>query len=188
MSELCMSKYLCSDTGVTPLDALSSTAEDVSSQSSSVSSAMTWRSPGRGWTARAAGPVRPRSRRAPSRRSRRGRRAAHGSGAGTAWWWSWRRCRRGRLARRGDLVAPAVRAVRRCTRRPGPTRGSAVGRARAVSSSTSAIRRAGDEGAPAATTLRAPAGAAICSSVPQAWHDGQRPTHCADCCPHSAHR
>jgi hypothetical protein len=48
MSELCMSKYLWSDTGVAPLDVLSSTAEDVSSQSSSVSSAITWWLVGRG--------------------------------------------------------------------------------------------------------------------------------------------
>ena len=33
-----------------------------------------------------------------------------------------------------------------------------------------------------------PRRAATCSSVPHAWHDGQRPTHCAVCCPHSAQR
>ena len=87
--------------------------------------------------------------------------------------------------------SPASSTTAPGTSPPPSTRSSSatpVGRARAVSSSTSAIRRAGDDGAPAATTLRAPAGAAICSSVPQAWHDGHRPTHCADCCPHSAQR
>ena len=86
--------------------------------------------------------------------------------------------------------SPASSTTAPGTRPPPSTRSSSatpVGRARAVSSSTSAIRRAGDDGAPAATRL-GPAAAATCSNVPHAWHDGQRPTHWAACCPHSAQR
>ena len=87
---------------------------------------------------------------------------------------------------------PAARPSRGPGRRPS-TRSSSdtpVGRARAESSATSPIRRAGAVGAPAATLVRTGAGAtgAACSRVPHAWQDGQRPTHCAAWCPHSAQR
>ncbi len=61
-------------------------------------------------------------------------------------------------------------------------------RARAASMSTSAIGRAGADGAPAAILASAARGTPTSSSVPQAWHSWHRPYHFADSLPHSAQR
>ena len=87
--------------------------------------------------------------------------------------------------------SPASSTTAPGTRPPPSTRSSSdtpVGRARAVSSATSAMRRAGVAGAPAATRLRAGRAGAVSTSVPHVWHDGQRPTHWAVRCSQAVQR
>ena len=65
-----------------------------------------------------------------------------------------------------------------------------LGRRPAASVSMSVIARA-VRAAPIVTGVRArstPVGAAISSTVPQAWHSPQRPTHLAAVQPHSVQR
>src|SRR5690625_1646932 len=95
-------------------------------------------------------------------------------------------------SRRVDLPAPGSPATR--TTAPGtlppprtrPGARTPVARARAVSTSTSAIGWAATTGRAAAAvrTVVAPASA----TVPQAWHSPQRPTHLAVVQPHSEQR
>src|SRR6478672_6135508 len=84
--------------------------------------------------------------------------------------------------------SPASRMTAPGTRPPPSTRSSSstpVGRKAAVVASTSAIRRAGSTTVVAAV-VRATA-VPVSSTVPQAWHSPQRPTHLAVVQPHSAH-
>ena len=79
--------------------------------------------------------------------------------------------------------SPASSTTAPGTSPPPSTRSSSetpVFRARATSTSTSAMGRAGADGAPAAILANAARGTPISSSVPHAWHSWQRPYHLAD--------
>lgn len=85
--------------------------------------------------------------------------------------------------------SPATSTTAPGTRPPPSTRsssGTPVGRAVACLPSTCAMGRAELVTRPGAVVRTA--GAPYSSTVPQAWHSGQRPSHFAVCQPHSVHR
>ena len=85
--------------------------------------------------------------------------------------------------------SPASSTTAPGTSPPPSTRSSSstpVGTARAASTSTWPIGRAGVLTGPAAVVRTA--GADVSSTVPQAWHSPHRPTHLVVAQPHSAQR